>query len=212
VRHDVEPAITHIQMPPGTLGPDPVSFDVRCFVVPHGGGIVLVDAGPPGTADTIEAALARVGTTWPDVSDVVLTHPHFDHMGGLAEVAGRAPGASLWAGANDVPDIQLPGSSVVRPLVEGERVRNLMVLDTPGHTPGHISLLHEAALFLLIGDLVGSVDGALSFGPPIFTADPALSRQSLARVADLQANRVLFSHGAEISDPSAAIREFLGYS
>lgn len=55
----VEPAVTQMEAPPGTLGPDHVSFDVRCFVVPYADGIVLVDTGPPGNGKTIEAALAR---------------------------------------------------------------------------------------------------------------------------------------------------------
>jgi glyoxylase-like metal-dependent hydrolase (beta-lactamase superfamily II) len=80
---------------------------------------------------------------------------------------------------------------------------------TPGHTPGHVSLLHEAAASLLIGDLVGSRDGRPSFGPAAFTADAALSIRSLRRVIELEPVRILFSHGAEIDDPSAAIRELI---
>ncbi len=207
-RH-VEPAVTRMEAPPGVLGPDPVSFDVRCFVVPYADGIVLVDTGPPGNAKTIEAALARVGAAWSDVSDIVLTHAHFDHAGELAEAADRALGATLWAGALDIAEIHLEDGPEVRPLFEAGRVRDLTILETPGHTPGHISLLHEVGSILLIGDLVGSVDGALSFGPPAFTADQVLSRQSLARMAELSPDRILFSHGAEVSQPSAAIRQLL---
>jgi glyoxylase-like metal-dependent hydrolase (beta-lactamase superfamily II) len=72
--------------------------------------------------------------------------------------------------------------------------------------------LHEEASILFIGDLVGSAEGALSFGPSAFTADPALSRQSLRRIVDLQTARVLFSHGGEVSDPGAAIRQLLDRS
>lgn len=205
----VEPAVTQMEAPPGTLGPDHVSFDVRCFVVPYADGIVLVDTGPPGNGKTIEAALARVGAAWADVSDIVLTHAHFDHSGELAEAAARASGATLWAGALDIAEIHFEDGPKIRPLFEADRVRDLTILETPGHTPGHISLLHEAASFLMIGDLVGSVDGALSFGPPAFTADPVLSRESLARMAELVPDRILFSHGAEVSQPIAAIRQLL---
>ena len=80
----------------------------------------------------------------------------------------------------------------MEPLTEGDRVRDLLVLDTPGHTSGHISLLHEATSALLIGGLIGSVDGVLSAGPEEFTADPGRSRESLARVAGMHAERILF--------------------
>ena len=215
VRHAppmVEPVVTQVQVPPGMLGPEPVSFEVRCFVVADAGGIVLIDTCTPGSIEAIGAALANVGAAWSDVTDVVLTHSHFDHTGGLTESAALASGATVWAGAQDAPEISTVGGRAVRPLAESDRVGNMHVLHTPGHTPGHVSLLHEGASILFIGDLVGSADGALSFGPSAFTADPALSRQSLQRIIDLQPDRILFSHGGEVSDPGAAIRQLLDRS
>lgn len=205
----VEPVITQLQVPPGMLGPDRVSIEVRCFVVVGTGGVVLVDTGPPGSGEAIGKALARVGAAWSDVTDIVLTHRHFDHTGGLAESAELASGATVWAGADDAPEIPFNGGRAVRPLADGDLVGDLRVLHTPGHTPGHVSLLHEAASLLLIGDIVGSMDGALSFGPPAFTADPARSRQSLQRIVDLQTDRVLFSHGDEVSHPGTEVRRLL---
>ncbi|HEY6569202.1 MAG TPA: hypothetical protein VIZ22_02880, partial [Candidatus Limnocylindrales bacterium] len=58
---------------------------------------------------------------------------------------------------------------------------------------------------VILGDLVGSVDGALSFGPPAFTADPDRSRKSLERVAGIGVARLLFSHGPEVSDPNERV-------
>jgi glyoxylase-like metal-dependent hydrolase (beta-lactamase superfamily II) len=207
-----EPVVTQVDVPPGMLGPDPVSFEVRCFVVAHSGGIVLVDAGTPGSGEMIGQALGRVGATWSDVTDIVLTHRHFDHVGGLAEARLLASGATVWAGAQDVSDIPNTDRRAVRPLAEGDRVGDLSVLQTPGHTPGHICLLHEDASVLFIGDLIGSRDGAPTFGPSAFTADPELSRGSLERMVDLEPDRILFSHGAELVHPGAAIRDFLARS
>jgi glyoxylase-like metal-dependent hydrolase (beta-lactamase superfamily II) len=187
------------------LGPDPLSIDVRCFVVVGINGVVLVDAGPPGTAEVIGQTLERIGATWSDVSDIVLTHRHFDHVGGLGEAAALVPRASIWAGADDAAEIPLEGGRVVLPLAEGGLVRDLRVFHTPGHTPGHVSLLHEALSTLILGDLVGSADGAVVFGPAAFTADPALSRRSLKRMVDLAPRRMLFSHGAEVSDPASQV-------
>lgn len=208
----VEPVVTQLQVPPGMLGPDPVTIEVRCFVVVGTGGVVLVDTGPPGTGEAIGSAIARVGATWSDVTDVVLTHRHFDHVGGLAESAELASGAAVWAGADDAREIPFEGRRTVRPLEDGDVVGDLRVLHTPGHTPGHLSLLLETASLLVIGDLVGSTDGALDFGPSAFTADSALSRQSLRRMVDLQTDRILFSHGEEVPNAGAAIRQLLDRS
>ena len=181
---------------------------MRCFIVPTANGIVLVDAALPGTSGAIEATLDRVGARWSDISDIVLTHSHFDHVGGLAEVTARAPQATLWAGALDVTGIPAE-STVIRPLVEGDRVGDFEIIDTPGHTPGHISLLHKTEALVVVGDLVGIEDGRLTFGPPAFTADPSRSRRSLERVAAMEVDRLLFSHGAEVADPIASVLELL---
>jgi glyoxylase-like metal-dependent hydrolase (beta-lactamase superfamily II) len=91
----IEIVITEAQMPPGMFGPDPLTLDVRCFVVPAPSGIVLVDTGLPGSSDAIGASIERIGAAWSDITDIVLTHAHFDHAGGVADVAQRAPQATL---------------------------------------------------------------------------------------------------------------------
>ena len=59
-------------------------------------------------------------------------------------------------------------------------------------------------------DAVGNVGEALSFGPPAFTADPEQARASLERLAGLDVERFVFSHGAEVNDPHTAIGHLLG--
>ena len=205
------PVITHVEVPPGMLGPDPVRIEVRCFIVPGRDGVVLVDVGPPSAGSEIEGALGQIGATWSDVCDIVLTHAHFDHVGGLAEVTERAPQAVVRGGAADLSEIRLEGRAV-EPLDETDRVRDLVVLETPGHAPGHLSLLDEANSLILVGDAVGNVGDGLSFGPPAFTADQGQARASLERLASLDVERFVFSHGAEVNDPRAAIAHLLGSS
>ena len=192
-------------IPAGLLGAAPVPSDVRCFLVPHGGGVVLVDTGVPGSEAALAAALGDLGACWGDVTDVVLTHAHFDHTGGLPKVLTAAPDARVWAGAADVLAID-SGGRVVVALKDGDRIRTLTVVATPGHTAGHLSLLDEAASLLLVGDLVGVIDGVVTRAPAVFTADARAAEESLRRVAALDISRVLFSHGAERGDGPMAIR------
>lgn len=205
----IETAVTMVVLPPGTLGPREVTFAVSSFVVVGRSGVGLVDTATPGSTDSIEQALVRAGATWADVADVVLTHRHFDHTGGLSEVTRRAPHATVWAGADDIADIPTPGDRHVRAVVDGQKIGELRVITTPGHTPGHISLLHEGSSSVLIGDLVGSAEGAPTFGPASFTADAAANARSLRRVLDLNPARFLFSHGRELANAADAIGALL---
>lgn len=201
----VFPVALDLQIPAGMLGPEAVTADVHCFLVPHESGVLLVDTGPPGSQTALTAGLAHIGAGWGDVTDVVLTHAHFDHTAGLPQVLALAPAARVWAGAEDIPAVDA-GERPVVALKDGDHLRTLTVLTTPGHTPGHLSLLDEAASVLLVGDLAGARDGTLSRAPAVFTADAAAADASLRRVATLDANRVFFSHGGELADGPAALK------
>jgi glyoxylase-like metal-dependent hydrolase (beta-lactamase superfamily II) len=205
----VEAIVTEMEVPAGMFGPAPVSIDTRCFLVPHAEGVIVIDVGPPGTSQVIEDGLGRLGAGWSDVSEIVLTHSHFDHTGGLAETVERVSRVPIRAGAGDVGTINGESGLPITPLREGERVHHLEVLETPGHTPGHICLLDQANSLLLAGDSIGNDRGRLSFGPPQFTADPMKARASLQRIESLNLERVLFSHGPEVGDPNSAIRRLL---
>lgn len=202
----VVPVVQELRIPAGMAGPVEISVDVRCFIVSHGAGLLLIDTGPVGSSEAIAAALDRVGAAWNDITDVVLTHSHPDHVGALGEVVTRSPAAVVWAGAADCREIR--SAAPLRPLVERDRVRALHVVQTPGHTPGHISLLHDDGM-LFVGDAVGTVAGELRRAPEPFTADRAQAEESLRRLSLLQPDRMLFSHGPEISDPVGALRRLL---
>jgi glyoxylase-like metal-dependent hydrolase (beta-lactamase superfamily II) len=203
----VEPIVMDVHLPAGVAGPDPLDFDVRCFLITHADGVALVDVGMAGSRDAVDAALSRVGATWDDITDVLLTHGHPDHVGGLADVMASAARAAIWVGDGDRPAIPFDGQ--MQSLVERRTVRGLRAVQTPGHTPGHTSLVLEGESVLFAGDVVGSIGGSMSRGPAPFTADAELAEKSLQRVASLDFDRLLFGHGAEISDPLAELQNLL---
>jgi len=204
----IEPIVMDVHLPAGIAGPEPLDFDVRCFLVAHAVGIVLVDTGLAGRQDAIRAGLERAGAGWGDITDVVLTHGHADHIGGLADVMANAGHPTVWAGSDDHPAIAFDGQ--LQSLVEGGTVRDLRVLQTPGHTPGHCSFVLDMESALFAGDIIGAMAGTLSRGPAQFTADPEEAERSLRRVAGLEFDRVLFGHGAEMENPVRGLRRFLG--
>jgi glyoxylase-like metal-dependent hydrolase (beta-lactamase superfamily II) len=184
----IHTVITEVHLPAGVAGPDPMDFDVRCFLLPHATGLTLVDTGMAHTVPSIAAQLSAIGATWDDVTDVILTHDHPDHTGGLSSVMALAPSATVWGGAVAAED--------------GTMIRGLRVVTTPGHTAGHLSLLATDDDVLLIGDLAGTQDGRLVRAPAAFTADPAGAERSLHKASKLDFALLYPSHGAP-STPQA---------
>jgi glyoxylase-like metal-dependent hydrolase (beta-lactamase superfamily II) len=156
-----------------------------------------------------------------------LTHAHPDHQGASHSVCERL-GLPFWVGEGDVepaenpeligqrqPDHFMaqffartmtgPGHPVDRRLREGDSVGSFKVLDTPGHSAGHVSLWREADGVLVLGDVLNSADvytGIPGLRQPrdYFTPDPAENRRSAKRLGELEPKLVLFGHGPPVRD------------
>jgi glyoxylase-like metal-dependent hydrolase (beta-lactamase superfamily II) len=187
---------------------DEMSFDVRCFLVPHATGIVLIDTGVPGTVASIAAGLDRIGARWGDVTDIILTHKHFDHTASLREVAALAGNPNVWAGDRDRAEIPFEGS--IGTIEDGDEVRDLRTLATPGHTAGHRSLLLDDSGLLFAGDVAGNMAGALTRGPEQFTEDSDQAERTLRHLAEVPWERMILSHGDEVADPRGELKRLLG--
>jgi glyoxylase-like metal-dependent hydrolase (beta-lactamase superfamily II) len=190
-------------------------------------GDVLVDTGLRTSAKKIEEALGGR-----ELTAIALTHAHGDH-GGSARKLARDLGLPVWVGAADreaaetgkvvakspydKPGLNLiagamgnmPSVSIARDLREGDDLTaGFTVLDTPGHSPGHVSFWRESDRVLICGDvffnmhLLTTVPG-LRQPPGPFTVDPAQNRESERRVAGLEAATAGFGHGPVIEGDAA---------
>jgi glyoxylase-like metal-dependent hydrolase (beta-lactamase superfamily II) len=191
-------------------------------------GDVVVDSGLPWSKARLLAALE--GTR---LSAHVLTHAHPDHEGASAALC-EARSLPLWCGARDreaaehaafAEPVEGPrrrlfqvaerlsgdGQHVARTLREGDEVGGFRVLETPGHTPGHISLWREEDGVLILGDVASHQNPlSLSMGlrepSRLFTADPEENRRSIAKVAALAPRLVCFGHGPPLADGDRFVR------
>lgn len=186
-------------------------------------GDVLVDAGSRHARRRILRQLR--GRT---VNAHALTHAHADHQGSTHAVC-ETLGIPLWCGALDVaaaedgrirqrmPDHPVndliarvfpgPGHPVDRRLRDGDDVAGFRVLDTPGHSAGHVSLWRESDRTLICGDVFTNIDtltGIPGLHEPkaFFTPDPARNRDSMRRLAALNPALVCFGHGRPLRDPA----------
>jgi glyoxylase-like metal-dependent hydrolase (beta-lactamase superfamily II) len=83
-------------------------------------------------------------------------------------------------------------------VTDGEVVDGLRVIHTPGHSPGHIALLHEPSNPLLVGDALFHRTPEVALRPDAFAADPTECDQTLRRLP-LDVAAVGFAHGAPLS-------------
>ena len=78
---------------------------VNAFLIDDGDALTLIDAGLPKRDRRVLAALQGLGRRPEDVRDIVVSHYHIDHTGGLAALAA-ASGATVWAHAADTPVVR----------------------------------------------------------------------------------------------------------
>ena len=85
----------------------------------------------------------------------------------------------------------------------------LRVVHTPGHSPGHVSLLHEPTGVLVTGDALFNVRG-IRYSPRALCTDPELNRKSADVLGDLDFEVAAFTHGPDIRHGARdAVRAFL---
>lgn len=169
---------------------------VSAYVLYRGGEAVLVDTGNSGSEADIEAGLAAIGLDWGSVGHVILTHKHPDHIGSLAAVVAAAPDATVYAGLPDIPamlDVVEP-----TPVATDDKVFDMDIIETPGHTAGHISVLDRSSSVLVVGDAMFNIGGELSGSIPQFTENTTVASSTVKSIAQLEFETALFGHGDPI--------------
>ena len=134
--------------------------ELSSVLVTGPGGHILIDGALPQSVPQIEANIKALGFRVRDIKVIVSSHPHFDHAGGIAQLA-RDSGAAVMASAagarvlragvigSDDPQYEIsrnthfPRVDKVRVIADGEVIAvgpiKLTAHMTPGHTPGGAS-------------------------------------------------------------------------
>jgi glyoxylase-like metal-dependent hydrolase (beta-lactamase superfamily II) len=193
-------------------------------------GLTLIDTGLPGADKKILAYVANLGKSPADLKRIILTHADLDHVGGLAALhkatgartyASQIEADAIAAGKPS-RQIKPRGFSwrrllftVLGPFMKPKRFQvdeilkdaqvlpiagGLRVLDTPGHTPGHISLYAPASGVLFCGDSMVTKGNEIFGSRPGLTWDEAKARASEKKQAALGARIVCSGHGPVVKD------------
>jgi glyoxylase-like metal-dependent hydrolase (beta-lactamase superfamily II) len=178
--------------------------------------LTLVDAGHRGSIRMLRRYLASIGRDIEDITRIVCTHGHPDHIGGVHEIA-RASGAQVLMHPADMERLRIrlhevfsgrpmPGAIIAYltqapeeadPLEDGDELPvlgGLRVVHTPGHTPGSICLYSPTRRLVIVGDILQRMRGVVTLPNYVFTDDMSEARRSIARLADLDIETILFSH------------------
>lgn len=186
-------------------------------------GLLLLDTGMPHKVDDILAELDEAGFSAGDISMVLLTHQDGDHAGGLFRiledtnptVLAHEIAAPVVDGREEprveTGDERYPPARVDVELVDGVTFNTdagpARVIETPGHTPGHVSLYLPDEKLLIAGDALGLYGDTLDAPEDEVTLDPEQAIASIDRLADLEIEQVLCYHGGLTDDGSERLAE-----
>lgn len=190
------------------------------WIVPAGGGVVLVDAGSDRSASALRAELAGR-----EVLATLLTHGHVDHASGVdafpdaplylgsgdrSLAAGeRLPGgvaAAWWARASEVPRLPATVQEVQDTDVLEIGTERFRVVEVPGHTRGSVAYRWREVLF--VGDALMAGD-PIQLPPELLADDPGKARDSLAQLLPLAFEWLADGHVGVRGEGRSALHAFL---
>jgi glyoxylase-like metal-dependent hydrolase (beta-lactamase superfamily II) len=197
-------------------------------------GLTLIDTGIPGSANKILRYIKHAGYSRRDLNRILLTHADYDHAGSLAALK-KATGARVYASlfeARAVASGQFPRSLktdiiILKPvfalaellgrispahvdehLSDGQVLpvlNGLRVVDTKGHTPGHLSFFAPSAGVLFTGDSILSVKKRLVGSHGALTWDQDKADAAVRKQFALRARIVCYGHGNVVMDGMARL-------
>ncbi len=195
------------------LGQNPSQFTgpgTNTYLVGTGEERILLDTGSghPEYIPILEQALERAGCR--SIQEIVLTHGHADHIGGVASIQQRF--GKLRVSKLPEPLFDAPYDFEISEIGEGATFEtegaHLRALHTPGHAPDHLCFVLEEENSVFTGDNVLGVGTTVI---PSETGDLAAYMSSLTRLLDVAPTSLYPAHGPVIPDGQTKVKEYIAH-
>lgn len=184
-----------------------IGFDSNVYIIDD----LIIDTGSGENIDYILDSLKKAGVLPQDLSLIVNTHCHYDHVGGNrffdAKIAMHKEDIAAMEKDYDRATIaylfnrSMENFKVDYPLNEGDKIGDFTVMHTPGHTMGSICLYDGETL--ISGDTVFADGG---FGRYDVGGDINMLKESLERLSKLDVQYLLPGHGSAVGNGSEHIK------
>lgn len=180
-----------------------IRLDVDALLIRLPKHLVLIDAGyGPANHGVVQQSLALAGVAPKDITDILISHSHLDHVGGLVDAQGQSafPKATIRMSAKEWA-FMLSSSNAAAPVIKAqvktfepgqEILPGITPLALTGHTPGHSGYEISSAGKKLVatGDMTHS--SVISLTKPEWTlawdadkkAGAKMRREELQRIVD----------------------------
>ncbi len=206
------------------------------YIITDRDGLTIIDTGIPRSEKKILAYVASLGKSPRDVRRIILTHSDVDHVGSLAALAKATGArtcasqseAQAIAAGKPSREARPPGISLrrflftmvspffkVSPVHVDEILRDgqtlpvlggLQVMETIGHTPGHLSLFAPAAGVLFCGDSFKADANGINVSlSPGVTWDATKAKEAIRKQAALGASIICPGHGPVVRDAAGKV-------
>ncbi|CAM3088415.1 MBL fold metallo-hydrolase [Sporolactobacillus spathodeae] len=206
----------------------PSCFPVNCYMVDEGETLTLIDTALPFSYKGILKFAEKIGKP---ITRIILTHAHGDHIGSLDKLTQLLPACEVIISTRDAKllcgDLTLevnepqtpikggvpkPGEIQTKPsrfVSEGDSVGPFRVIESPGHTPGHIALFNEETKALIVGDAFQVRGGVAVSGdlkplfpfPALATWNKEVALRSAEKLQRLSPNLLAVGHGKILHNP-----------